>query len=103
MLLTNRFPCLARLFIGYQIVYLVERCHTHKRRPAEFRMIREENHRFRLVNERALDLCLLRPAVKYGILVDADVKAFRLLLSAHVARVVKTAMSLLGIQVPDRM
>ena len=34
---------------------------------------------------------------------DAEVKAFRLLLSAQVARVVRTAMSLLGIQVPDRM
>ncbi|MBQ8422815.1 MAG: arginine--tRNA ligase [Coprobacter sp.] len=34
---------------------------------------------------------------------DADVKTFRLLLSANVARVVKTAMGLLGIQVPDRM
>ena len=42
------------------------------------------------------DFSILREA-------DADVKAFRLLLSAHVARVVKTAMSLLGIQVPDRM
>lgn len=34
---------------------------------------------------------------------DAEVKAFRLLLSANTARIVKTAMGLLGIQVPDRM
>ncbi len=34
---------------------------------------------------------------------NTDVKAFRLLLSANVARVIKTAMALLGIQVPDRM
>ena len=42
------------------------------------------------------DFSILREA-------DADVKAFRLLLSANVAKVVKSAMSLLGIQVPDRM
>jgi arginyl-tRNA synthetase len=34
---------------------------------------------------------------------NANLKAFRLVLSANVAKVIKTGMSLLGIEVPDRM
>ena len=34
---------------------------------------------------------------------DARVRAFRLMLSANVAKVIKTGMGLLGIEVPDRM
>ena len=34
---------------------------------------------------------------------NAPVRAFRLMLSANVAKVVKSGMSLLGIEVPDRM
>ena len=34
---------------------------------------------------------------------DAQVRAFRLMLSANVAKVIKTGMGLLGIEVPDRM
>ena len=34
---------------------------------------------------------------------NAEVRAFRLMLSANVAKVIKTGMGLLGIEVPDRM
>ena len=34
---------------------------------------------------------------------DTQVRAFRLMLSANVAKVIKTGMGLLGIEVPDRM
>lgn len=34
---------------------------------------------------------------------DADVKAFRILLTRNVGKVIKTAMNLLGIEVPERM
>ena len=34
---------------------------------------------------------------------NEEVKEFRLVLSANVAKIVKSAMSLLGIEVPERM
>ena len=34
---------------------------------------------------------------------DADKRAFRLVLSANVGKVVRTGMGLLGIEVPERM
>ena len=54
------------------------------------------NYTYELANQFYHDYSILREE-------NADVKAFRILLTRNVGKVIKTAMNLLGIEVPERM